>query len=68
MNRNTALEMAEALSVDNELSIGSLGDDADDVVVELWLELESVRDENIKLALDCRRIRDELDCSNGVIR
>ncbi len=70
MDKKTALEMAEALCLDNEHAISSLGygNEADLMVIELWLEIEILRSHACELSLDCSRLREELDESNGVIR
>jgi len=68
MDKNTALEMAEAFSTDCMNDIGSLSDDAEEIVEHCWGEIDALRGYIIELRMDCARLRSELDEANGVIR
>jgi len=70
VNSKQALEMAEALCLDNEHAISSLGygAEADKIVEFLWEEIDTLRGHVCELMRDGSRLREELDESNGVIR
>jgi hypothetical protein len=61
MDKNTALEMAEAYSTDCMNGIASLGSDAESIVEHCWEEIESLRRYIIELRCDRTRLRSALD-------
>ena len=59
MELNQALEMAEALTLDNEHAISTLGSDGDEVAELLFKEIERLRDKKEVVDLVAKQRQDE---------
>ena len=68
MKINQAMEMMEDLNSDNEMSISNIRGYSEEIAQSLWKELMITKESERLLMIDCKRLRNELDEVNNVIR